>query len=145
MELAGVIEIITAYGIIPGLFFLFILYYIKKEKRREEKREEQMSAQTEHWKNEMVQSNEIFRKLVDTHLAEGIRREELMRQEAEKRENIIRQESEKREAMLMRTIDDFGGSMEKLSDSMNEISKTLVQIDFRITNMEQNIGRGHGK
>jgi hypothetical protein len=97
-----------------------------------------MSAKDELWKRELNTSNAIFRELINSNLADGIRREEIMRQESEKRENIIRLEAEKREQMLMRTVDGLGATMEKISDSMNEMSKVMVQIDFRLTNIEKN-------
>ena len=133
MDYVQILEIITYIGILPAILISFMVFFFKKER----KRDEQMAVKEDMLRKEMQASNDTFRRLVDSHLVEGVRREELMRGESEKRENIIRQEAEKREAMLMRTIDGFSDSMEKLSDTMGEMSKTLVQIDFRLTSMEK--------
>jgi len=133
MEYAQILEIVTALGIVPAILVAFMVFFFKKEK----KRDEHMAAKEELLREEMRISNDTFRKLVDSHLAESIRREELMRRESEKREDIIRGEADKREAMLMRTVDGFRESMVKLSNTMGEMSKTLVQIDFRLANLEK--------
>jgi len=142
---AALIELITHLGLVPAILGGFMLLFFKMEKRSEQKRDEQtaakdeqIAARDEFFKREMQDSNETFRRLMDTHLAEGVRREEQLRQEAEKRESILRQETEKREAMFMRTIDRFGDNMDKLSDSIGEMSKTLVQMDYRLGSIERN-------
>ena len=137
MEWGTITEMIMTLGITPAYLLLFALYTFRRDKKRDDEMDKQMAARDNFWTKETQSSQEVFRKLVDTHLADGIRREELMRQESEKRENIIRQEAEKREAMLMRTIDGFGDSMKQLSDTMGEMNKTLIKIDFRLTNIEK--------
>jgi len=156
MDYMTFMEIVMTIGIVPAILLAFMFFFFRREKKLEEKREEretrreeqqqerekkrdeQVEIKDEYWKKELISNNEVFRNVIDNHLSEGVRREEMLHKAAEKREEIIRQEAEKREAMLMRTIDGFGDSMNKLSDAMVEMSKTLFQIDFRLSAIEEN-------
>jgi len=144
MDFATLAGLIVDIGIIPALLGIFMCFFFKREK----KREDYLTTRDSEWTSALDNCNraaqDSSQELMKILLAEGSRREELMRIESEKRENILRQESEKREAMLMRTIDGIGNSMEKLSTSLGDMSKTLVKIDFRLTNIE-NGQRGSGK
>jgi hypothetical protein len=137
MDFATMLAWIVEYGVMPVIVSIFIYHFVKRDK----KRDEYLAKRDKDWAESLEKCNETAQKgsqeMVNRLLAEGARREELMRQESDKRETILRQESEKREANMMRTIDGFGTSMEKLSDSMNSMSNTLVKIDFRLTSIEQ--------
>jgi len=144
MDFATLASMIVDIGIIPSLLGAFAYFFFKREK----KREEYLAMRDREWKTTLDNCNKAAQdgsqELMKILLAESSRREELMRMESDKREKILRQEADKREAMLMRTIDGIGNSMEKLSDSLGSMSKTLVQIDLRLTNIENGQQRGNG-
>lgn len=138
MEFTALLGFIAEIGLMPALIGAFAYYFFKREK----KREEYLAERDKEWSKTLDKNNETAyqgsQELMKVLLAEGSRREELMRQESQKREDIIRQEAEKRENMLMHTINGFSNNMEKLSNSLINMDKTLVQIDVRLTNMENN-------
>ena len=138
IEATSFVDMVAAYGIVPAIVIAFGIYYLRREKNRDETRDNQIAQRDELWKEELKKSNETFKGLVDVYLAEGTRREQQLREDAERREDIIRKEAEKRETILMRTIDGFSESNAKLSNSINEMSKTLVQMELRMTNIETN-------
>ena len=144
MDFGTVLAWIVEFGVMPVIVSVFIYHFVKRDK----KRDEYLAKRDKDWTESLEKCNETAQKgsqeMMNRLLAEGARREELMRQESDKRETILRQEAEKREANMTRTIDGFGASMEKLSNSMNSMNNTLVKIDFRLTNIEQKQGKGRG-
>jgi len=114
-------EVIMNFGILPGLFIGFVVYFFKHEKKRDEKRDEQIAAK-----------NELFQNIVNRYFEEGTRREDIMRQEFERREGQIREDAKKREDMLMKTLDNFSTSNDKIAGSIDDMKKTLAGIDVRL-------------
>jgi prophage DNA circulation protein len=60
----------------------------------------------------------------------------------------MRQEAEKRENTLMRTIDGFSKTMEKISDAMNDIKNDNGTVQKKVENIENILGKmgcEHGK
>ena len=141
MEYTALLGKIIEIGITPALLIVFVLYFLKREGRREEQQEDQLVKRDERWQKELETSNASFKELVNVLLAEGTRREEIMRSEAEKREKIMRQEAEKREAALMRTVDGFSQSTEKICETMDEMKKAFIQMEVRLKNIENKTER----
>lgn len=57
-------------------------------------------------------------------IAESTKREEILKQESERREQMLKSEAAKREATLMTTIKEFSVTMEKISETMDDIKDT---------------------
>ena len=115
--MSKVIEI----GITPTLLLTFVLYFLKRDNRHDK---------------QLDDLKQNFKEQITTLLAEGVRREEIMRTEAEKREAIMRGESERRDVMFSKSIDSLDTTMEKMSDCMDDMKKAFLQMDFRLQNIE---------
>jgi len=123
MELTSFISTALEIGMTPALLLMFAWYFLKRDKCRDK---------------QIADLIETFKEREKIVLAEGTRREELMRQESERREKIILDSAERRESNLMKTIDGFSGSIEKISDTMDEIKKAFLQMEFRLRTVEEN-------
>lgn len=123
-----IIKSIIEIGITPVLLLVFVYYFLQKSKGDDKRvKDAYMDAQ-----NKIEETNKNAREHESVMLAESVKREELIRQESEKRETLLRKEAEKRESMLML-------NMEKITDSMNSITKTLDKIENSFSGIENRL------
>ena len=123
MTTMEVIKEIIDIGITPVLLLIFVCYFINKSKGDDQRVEDTVKSARER---------------EDMLIAENAKREELLRQESEKRENMLRKEAEKRESMLML-------NMEKITDSMNSITKTLDKMESSFSRVEKRLEKIENK
>lgn len=118
------------YGLSIALTLAYVWFFFNRAKRDDERiSRAQQEAQK---KSEELLASARTRE--DMLIANAERREELLREEARKREEMIQQASEKRESVLML-------NMEKQLESMNDISRTLNEINIRMDKIERRLER----
>jgi prophage DNA circulation protein len=110
------------------LLLAFIKYFFDRDKNKDEM-----------WDKKYNELYENFKERETILIAESARREELLHTESDKREKLMRQEAEKRESTLMRTIDGFSKTMEKISDAMNDIRSDSRIVQKKVENIENKI------
>lgn len=117
-------------GLSVALVIVFVWFFIQRAKRDDE-RATKAQEEAQKKNEELLES---ARAREDMLIANAERREEILREEARKREEMIQQASEKRESVLML-------NMEKQLESMNNISKTLNEINVRMDKIERRLER----
>ena len=121
MDITMFVSAIVEHGFSNGLLIGFVVYFINRDKRRDK---------------EIDALKDGFNTQITTILADGVRREDIMRSEAEKREQLMRSESDRRDASFTRSIDGLNDTMGKMTDGLNEMRKAFVVVDVRLQNIE---------
>ena len=132
MDLYVITQTVLELGVMPAILLVFIWYFLKRDKHRDE----QLEAANKSRDDKLEAIREDFRE----RIAEGVKREELIRAEAKQQEASILQVADKREKELLRIIDINGKALEKACSTLDEIKNTLMQMEFRVKNIENCIG-----
>ncbi len=109
MMLKSAVEI----GITPVLLIIFVKYFFDRDKNRDKQLEDQYRSFHE--------------------------RENNMAAEAARREELLRQEAEKREMHLMVTIEGFSNTMGTISNTMSEMKNAFIQVEHKVTSIEEKL------
>lgn len=120
-------------GIIAVLLLIFAGYIIWKSKDDSKKQDAERLKYQEDLKN----MNKRLNEREDMLIAQSEKREDMLRADADRREKLLREESAKRESILM-------VNMERMTDSLNSITKTLGKMEGRLERIEQKLEKGEG-
>ena len=140
MEIAEIIKFVIDIGITPVLLLVFVKYFIAQDEKRAEQVQEEYKKSQEKAETIEKASKEREQLL----MTESQRREELIRSECLEREKLIRRESEKREGILLTNLEKVTATMDKISDSMQEIQSTIGKMDERLERRELGV-KQHGQ
>jgi len=126
MDAATIIGVFIEHGLHNGMLIAFIIYFFYRDKRRDK---------------EMDGINDGFDKRMNALLADGVRREDIMRSEFDKREKHMRQEAERRDNAFMRSLDGLNETMREMSSGIADMKNAFVKMDFRLQNIESQSDR----
>ncbi len=114
-------------GIIAVLLLIFVFFFIWKCRDDAKKQD----AERQEYQENMERLSERENMLI----AQSEKREEMLKADADRREKLLCEESAKRESILM-------VNMERIADSMDNITKTLGKMEGRLDRIEQKMERG---
>ena len=120
-------------GIMAVLLLIFVGFFIWKSKDDAKKQE----AERQKYQENLEGMNTRLSDREDMLIAQSEKREEMLRADADRREKLLREESAKRESILM-------VNMERMTDSLNSITKTLGKMEGRLERIEQKLEKGEG-
>lgn len=120
-------------GIMAVLLLIFVGFFIWKSKDDAKKQE----AERKKYQENLENMNQRLSDREDMLITQSEKREEMLRSDADRREKLLREESAKRESILM-------VNMEKMTDSLNSITKTLGKMEGRLERIEQKLEKGEG-
>ncbi|MCL2188464.1 MAG: hypothetical protein FWC16_00605 [Defluviitaleaceae bacterium] len=126
MEFANILTAIEENGLTLVLLVVFIILYVQQSRRQE---------------TLYVELKENFKERVDTIIADGVRREELVRNETAKREALIREDSSRRDRMFTDSLEKHAASMDKMAVCMDEIKTAFMQMDFQVKGIGKAVER----
>lgn len=120
-------------GIMAVLLLIFVGFFIWKSKDDAKKQE----AERQKYQENLENMNKRLSDREDMLIAQSEKREEMLKADADRREKLLCEESAKRESILM-------VNMERIADSMDNITKTLGKMEGRLDRIEQKMERGEG-
>lgn len=121
-------------GIMAVLLLIFVGFFIWKSKDDAKKQE----AERQKYQENLENMNKRLSDREDMLIAQSEKREEMLKADADRREKLLCEESAKRESILM-------VNMERIADSMDNITKTLGKMEGRLDRIEQKMERGGRK
>lgn len=118
-------------GITAVLLLIFVFFFIWKCRDDAKKQD----AERQEYQENMEKMNERLSERENMLIAQSEKREEMLKADADRREKLLCEESAKRESILM-------VNMERIADSMDNITKTLGKMEGRLDRIEQKMERG---
>ena len=141
-----ILQYVVNYGLAPILLTVFVCYTLKRDAAREKELED-FKATT---KKNMDTANEATKRTINDVkdryaerekllMSENARREEMIRNESDRREKVIREEASKRENILMANLEKQTSCIERISESMGDITRTMENMEKRLSRIEDKI------
>ncbi|MGL4790985.1 MAG: hypothetical protein ACRCW1_06190 [Anaerotignaceae bacterium] len=147
------IESVSEIGIAIVLVLIMTKYFLSTNKNlalQNENLYKQFVADSaqreEQYRNDIKRKDREYRERENLLVAETTRREEILKQESQKREQLLKSEAAKREASLISTIEGFSLTMEKISQTMEDMKYKIGGIENTLekTNGGDSVGAKNG-